>query len=474
MGKTSKFKQFFVTLFPRIKNFFTSNIRNARTLNQKKKPEKLNATLGRKNEKRILKLVRSYNKSLAPLYKSSLEPSAVADEKMQRELRKFDMKQYWKYRQVNHAYALCVFSGDAQARQTHVEALGALAAAREEKVKTLTAQKDRYIAEQVSDESARQAAAQEYAEKLAAAQAEIDKTVEQLENERKERVEQMSRKCEEKIAQINGNAEELTIPDDVVLSVNNLCMYFGGLHAVEDLSFDVKQGEIFGLIGPNGAGKTTVFNCITQFYKCTAGEILFRNNENIVIDMKSKAVHDVILEGVARTFQNVEVIKEISVLENLLVAATRKYASNLAEQVMDFPILSSEEKLLKERALEILEYFDLLAYKDWLAWGLPYGILKKVEIARALMANPKLLILDEPAAGLNNTETAQLAKLISEIRDKFQCSVLLVEHDMSLVMSICDRICAISFGKKLALGTPAEIQANKQVQEAYLGVAEEA
>ncbi|MDD3831332.1 MAG: ABC transporter ATP-binding protein [Clostridia bacterium] len=250
-------------------------------------------------------------------------------------------------------------------------------------------------------------------------------------------------------------------------------MYFGGLHAVEKLSFDVKKGEIFGLIGPNGAGKTTVFNCITQFYKPTSGQLLFNDKQNQTIKLTDYAVHDIVLQGISRTFQNVEVIKEISVLENLLIAATRFYTSSILEHALHLPILRIEEKLIKDRALNLLELMGLSTYKDWYAYGLPYGILKKIEIARALMVQPKLIILDEPAAGLNDTETAELAKLIKRIRDEFNCTILLVEHDMSLVMSVCDRICAISFGKELATGTPKQIQADKSVQEAYLGVVEE-
>ena len=156
-------------------------------------------------------------------------------------------------------------------------------------------------------------------------------------------------------------------------------------------------------------------------------------------------------------------------LDNLLMAATRSYTSSLFTQMLHLPLLSKEDKLIIARADKVLKYMDLYAYRDRLAWGLPYGVLKRIEIARALMSNPQLIILDEPAAGLNESETADLARLINKIRDDFGCTILLVEHDMSLVMSICDHICAISFGRKLACGTPAEVQASKEVQEAYLG-----
>lgn len=265
----------------------------------------------------------------------------------------------------------------------------------------------------------------------------------------------------------------LTLPEGVVLEVKDLCMYFGGIKAVDGLTFNVKKGEIFGLIGPNGAGKTTVFNCITQFYKPTAGQLHFENKSGQVVDLNKEKVHDVILQGIVRTFQNVEVIREVSVLDNLLIAGHRQYTTNLAQQALHLPILQKEEKVVRDRAMKVLEFMGLTAYKDWYAMGLPYGVLKKIEIARTLMCDPQLIILDEPAAGLNDTETAELAKLIRHIQEEYRCTILLVEHDMGLVMDICDTVCAISFGKLLAIGTPEEVQANKDVQSAYLGVSEE-
>lgn len=259
------------------------------------------------------------------------------------------------------------------------------------------------------------------------------------------------------------------LPDDVILRATGLSMHFGGLKAVDELDFEVKRNEVFGLIGPNGAGKTTVFNCITQFYKPTKGELHFVTKEGKTISLTDYKVHDVILKGIARTFQNVEVVKEVSVLDNMLIAATRQYSSTLVEQMFHLPILKREERLLRAKADKILEYMGLSIYRDRLAWGLPYGVLKRIEIARVLMCNPQLIILDEPAAGLNDTETRELAELIRKIRDDFDCTILLVEHDMGLVMDVCDHICAISFGRKLAYGTPQEVQASKEVQEAYLG-----
>lgn len=264
-------------------------------------------------------------------------------------------------------------------------------------------------------------------------------------------------------------ADAMEIGEDEILKIDNLSMHFGGLKAVDELDFVVKKGEVFGLIGPNGAGKTTVFNCITQFYKPTKGSLYFKTKSGKVISLTDYKVHDIILKGIARTFQNVEVVKEVSVLDNLLIAATRQYRSSFFTQMLHLPFLKKEERIIRAKADEILRYMDLSTYRDRLAWGLPYGVLKRIEIARVLMCNPQLIILDEPAAGLNESETNELADLISKIRADFDCTVLLVEHDMGLVMKICDHICAISFGRKLAYGTAEEIQASKDVQEAYLG-----
>lgn len=257
--------------------------------------------------------------------------------------------------------------------------------------------------------------------------------------------------------------------DDVVLEIQNLTMQFGGLKAVDDLSFQVKKNEIFGLIGPNGAGKTTVFNCITQFYKATSGNIYFENKYQEDINLNDYPVHQVIQEGIARTFQNVELVYELSVLNNLLVGAHSLIHTNMFKHMFHTPDVKRETYLLTQRAIKILIDLGLYAYKDAYPIGLPYGVLKKIELARVLMTHPKLIILDEPAAGLNDTETQELAKTIQTIRDQYQTTVFLVEHDMGLVMDICDRICAISFGKTIAIGTPKEIQNNKEVQRAYLG-----
>lgn len=280
---------------------------------------------------------------------------------------------------------------------------------------------------------------------------------------------------QEKLAELMAEEEAkfgVELPSDVILRLDRLTMEFGGLKAVNNLSFDVKKGEIFGLIGPNGAGKTTVFNCITQFYKPTGGLIYYRNREDKVIVLNKYQVHDVIKTGIVRTFQNVEVIYELSILDNLLIAAHTQYKSNIFAQMFNTKGVKQEEAVNRKKALKVLEYCGLLEIKDLPPIGLPYGVLKRIELARTLMAGASLIILDEPAAGLNDNETIELAQMIRRIREEFNVTIFLVEHDMGLVMDICEHICAISFGKKLAYGTPQEIQADPVVQEAYLGTSE--
>ena len=255
----------------------------------------------------------------------------------------------------------------------------------------------------------------------------------------------------------------------VALNIEGLSIAFGGLKAVDDLSFHVNHGEIYGLIGPNGAGKTTAFNCITQFYKPNSGKVIFNTLEGEDIDLVTKTTHDIIKLGLVRTFQNVELIPDLTLLDNLLVGAHISYSTGLLANAFKTPKARREEKEMTGKALGILRFLGIESKAYEFAGGQPYGILKKVELGRTLMANSKFIILDEPAAGLNDTETLELAKLLKEIRDEYKCTILLVEHDMRLVMDVCDRICAISFGKKLAEGTPKEIQSSKLVQEAYLG-----
>lgn len=257
--------------------------------------------------------------------------------------------------------------------------------------------------------------------------------------------------------------------DKSVLKIEDLSIAFGGLKAVDSLSFEIEENEIFGLIGPNGAGKTTVFNCITQFYKPDRGAVYFKTNDGEVEDLVGKSPHEIISKGLVRTFQNIELIKELSVIDNILVGSHIDFKASFFSQILRLKSSRKEEALYREKAEEVLRYMGLYEIKDQYVGGQPYGILKRIELARTLMCDPKLIILDEPAAGLNDSETAELIEIVRGIRDKYNTAILLVEHDMKFVTNLCDRICAISFGKLLAIGTPEAIKANKEVQVAYLG-----
>lgn len=254
-----------------------------------------------------------------------------------------------------------------------------------------------------------------------------------------------------------------------IITVSKLKMYFSGIKAVDDLSFSVREGEIFGLIGPNGAGKTTVFNCITQFNKPTEGNIYYKDRFGNAVSLLEYKTPQVIKAGISRTFQNLEMVYTLTVLDNLLIGAHAFYRASLWDQFLHTGKLKREEEVFSRRATELLDRLGILAYKDMSPYGLPYGVLKKIELVRTLMSGPRMIILDEPAAGLNDAETEELTEIIRIIRDDFNCTIILVEHDMNLVMNICDTVCAISFGKLLAIGTPAEIQSSPLVQEAYLG-----
>ncbi len=397
------------------------------------------------------------------------------------EISRFDKKLYLRRRAVNHKAAKAIFAA-LRENASWQEALAlartetaALDAEREGYLALLETKREEFLAKNAltDDSDYRRLEAELRGEYEVFLAAEEKKNAERETKEREE-LESRLAALEEKIGEIRAEIpKEHTLPDDVLVEVKNLKMYFGGLKAVDDLTFNVKKGEIFGLIGPNGAGKTTVFNCITRFYDATAGEMYFENKYGEVVNLRDFKVHDIILQGIGRTFQNIELVKEISVIENLLVAATRSYRSGLLVQALGLPSLHREEELLRKKAEKILKFMGLDAYTNWLAMGLPYGVLKKVEIARALMADAKLIIMDEPAAGLNDSETAELTETIRKIRDEFGVTILLVEHDMGLVMNVCDTVCAISFGQMLAIGTTEEIKKNKAVQEAYLGVEEE-
>ncbi|HKL47357.1 MAG TPA: ATP-binding cassette domain-containing protein [Candidatus Izemoplasmatales bacterium] len=326
-----------------------------------------------------------------------------------------------------------------------------------------------------------------YAEKKAVLEKNKNETTSLIREKTSQRVTEMKEKTEKEIQNhqdkvdtytqrivtlektLKHREDTLVLDEGVALSLRHLSMHFGGLKAVDELSFDVKKGEIFGLIGPNGAGKTTVFNCITRFYKPTSGDMYFRNANKKTIHLNEVAVHNIIKEGIVRTFQNVELVWELNILDNLLVAAHSIYRSSFFGHSVHSRLTKREETVYTKRAMKILKDLDLTPYTYAFPIGLPYGVLKKVELARTLMSHPKLIILDEPAAGLNDSETRALAEVIKKIKKEYDVTVFLVEHDMGLVMSICDTVCAISFGKKLAMGTPKEIQNSKVVQEAYLG-----
>jgi len=444
--------------------------------------EALPAKLEAKQSGKLNALARKLDRKLVKSAFDACDKGGYADFHMEEQLHRFDVKQYMDYRAVNHGCAKEIFKAIragqdwSAALASHDAAVEKLQQKREAYRKSLEGKKEAFLAKHSgSDDTAYKALQPQL-------QAEYESGKQQLEAGTQQRLDRRSKalqakldRCESRMSQLKkASKTKQTLPEDVLLRVEGLKMYFGGLKAVDDLSFDVKKGEIFGLIGPNGAGKTTVFNCITRFYNATGGDMYFENKHGEVVDLRSFQVHDVIVQGITRTFQNVELVKEISVLENLLVACTQDYRSNLLVQALGLPSLKKEEQLLKEKAKKVLKFMGLESYSSWLATGLPYGVLKKVEIARALMSDAKLIIMDEPAAGLNDTETAELTETIRRIRDEFGVTILLVEHDMGLVMNVCDTVCAISFGRMLAIGSCDEIKKNKAVQEAYLGVEEDA
>ncbi len=249
-----------------------------------------------------------------------------------------------------------------------------------------------------------------------------------------------------------------------ILETRHATMRFGGLTAVDDLNLYIKEGEIVSLIGPNGAGKTTCFNMVTGIYEPTEGEIYFQG-----VKINGKRPDQVAKMGIARTFQNIRLFKTMTVLENVLAATHLHRHNGLFPSVLHFPGAVREEKEMEARARELLEAVGLTQYVDWKATSLPYGLQRRLEIARAMVTNPKLLLLDEPAAGMNPKESDELAFFIREIKEKFRVTVFLIEHHMKLVMKISDRIYVTQYGKTIAMGTPEEISNNPLVIQAYLG-----
>lgn len=251
---------------------------------------------------------------------------------------------------------------------------------------------------------------------------------------------------------------------ELILEVEDLGIDFGGLTAVNNLNMEVYDEEIVGLIGPNGAGKTTVFNMLTKVYQPSRGTIKLCGQ-----DTAKMTTIDVNKAGIARTFQNIRLFMNMSVLDNVLTGMHNDIKYPLAAAIFRTPAFYREEEEKKQRAMELLKIFDLDSKAELTAGNLPYGEQRRLEIARALATNPKLLLLDEPAAGMNPQETEELMKTIRFVRDHFKIAVLLIEHDMKLVMGICERITVLNFGMMLAQGTPEEIRSNPEVIKAYLG-----
>lgn len=249
-----------------------------------------------------------------------------------------------------------------------------------------------------------------------------------------------------------------------LLEVQNLSISFGGLRAVDEFHISINKGQLYGLIGPNGAGKTTVFNLLTGVYKPNEGIITLDG-----LDITGRKTIEINKAGIARTFQNIRLFKDLSVLDNVKIGLHNHYKYSTIEGILRLPGYFKTEKQMNERAMELLKVFDLDGEADFLASNLPYGKQRKLEIARALATEPKLLLLDEPAAGMNPNETQELMKTIRFVRDHFDMTILLIEHDMKLVSGICEELTVLNFGRVLAQGATSEVLNNPEVITAYLG-----
>jgi branched-chain amino acid transport system ATP-binding protein len=254
-----------------------------------------------------------------------------------------------------------------------------------------------------------------------------------------------------------------------MLRTENATIKFGGLIAVNDFNLELNKGEIIALIGPNGAGKTTAFNIITGVYKPTAGKIFFKDKE--ITGTRPDLITKL---GIARTFQNIRLFKDLSVLDNVLIANHLRIKANVLEAILKLPRYKKEEKLMYEKSTSLLEKVGLIEYKTETARSLPYGKQRRREIARALATGPEILLLDEPAAGMNPTETEDLTAFIKQVREDFDLTIFMIEHHMQVVMGISDRIYVFDYGITIAKGSPYDIQNNEKVIEAYLGVDEDA
>ena len=253
--------------------------------------------------------------------------------------------------------------------------------------------------------------------------------------------------------------------ENIMLSVKNLSIQFGGLHAVENFNLTIKENELYGLIGPNGAGKTTIFNLLTGVYKPTTGTIML-NGVNRIDGKNTIEINKI---GIARTFQNIRLFHKLTVHDNVKIALQNKYRYSTIAGILRLKQYSRFEKLMDEEAFALLKVFNLENDAVMRASNLPYGKQRKLEIARAIATNPKLLLLDEPAAGMNENETKELMNTIKLVRDKFNMTILLIEHDMKLVKGICEELTVLNFGKVLAQGETNEVLKNKEVIKAYLG-----